>query len=110
MERDSDHSQKILLAVEFATAPRTLPGKLPGYAIFQRMGIPEVVRAFDENESLFVRLLAARKFASVLNQHMGYWEKRVPPTSGATCITPSAATRSSRRPSSSSRVPSEVGC
>jgi hypothetical protein len=78
-ERAFDHSQKIPLAVEFGTTPRTLPGKLPGYAIFQRLGIPEVVRAFDENESLFVRLLAGRKFASVLNQHMGYWEKRVPP-------------------------------
>jgi hypothetical protein len=44
MERDFDHSQKILLAVEFGTAPRTLPGRLPGYAIFQRLEIPEVVR------------------------------------------------------------------
>jgi hypothetical protein len=40
------------------------------------LGIPEVVRAFDENEGLFVRLLAGRKFQSVLNQHMGYWENR----------------------------------
>ena len=79
MERAFDHSQKILLAVEFGTAPRMLPGKLPGYAIFHRLGITEVVRAFDEKESLFVRLLAGRKFQSVLNQHMGYWENRVPP-------------------------------
>jgi hypothetical protein len=79
MERAFDHSRKILLAVEFGTAPRMLPGALPGYTVFQRLGIPEVIRAFDEQENLFVRLLAGRKFQSVLKAHMGYWESRVPP-------------------------------
>lgn len=78
MDRAFDYSQKILLAVEFGTAPTALPGPLPGYSIFQRVAIPEIVRAFDENENLFVRLLAGRKFQNVLNEHMGYWEERVP--------------------------------
>jgi len=78
MDRTFNYSQKILLAVEFGTAPTALPGPPPGCAIFQRVGIPEIVRAFDENESLFVRLLAGRKFQNVLNEHMGYWEERVP--------------------------------
>lgn len=78
MDRTFDHTQKILLAVEYAAAPRRLAGPLPGYSVFQRLGIPEIVRAFEENESLFVRLIAGRKFQTVLNAHMGYWEERVP--------------------------------
>lgn len=79
MDRAFDHTQKILLAVEFAASPRALSDMPPSYAAFQRLAIPEVVKAFDESESLFVRLLAGRKFETNLNQHMGYWEKRVPP-------------------------------
>ena len=77
MDRQFDYTQKILVAVEFAEAPRELAG-LPGYARFKRLSIPDVIRAFDETHSLFVQLLAGRKFRNVLEQHMGYWEKRIP--------------------------------
>src|SRR6202012_961776 len=56
---------------------RELAG-LPGYARFKRLSTPDVIRAFDETHSLFVQLLAGRKFRNVLEQHMGYWEKRIP--------------------------------
>jgi hypothetical protein len=78
MARTFDYAQKILLAVEFTSSPSRLPGTLPGYAVFRRLAIPDIVRAFDENETLFVRLVAGRKFESVLNLHMGYWEERIP--------------------------------
>ena len=57
MDRQFDYTQKILVAVEFAEAPRELAG-LPGYARFKRLSIPAVIRAFDETHSLFVQLLA----------------------------------------------------
>lgn len=78
MDRHFDYGQKILLAVEYADAPRQFQGMPPSYARFKRLAIPEVVRAFDESHNLFVQLLAGRKFKDVLERHMGYWEKRVP--------------------------------
>ena len=48
------------------------------YARFKRLPIPDVVRAFDDTQNLFVQMIAGRKFRNVLEQHMGYWEKRVP--------------------------------
>ena len=78
MDRKFDYTQRILLAVEFADAPRRLKGMPATYARFKRLSIPDVVRAFDETQSLFVQLIAGRKFRNVLDQHMGYWEKRVP--------------------------------
>lgn len=79
MDRHFDYAQKILVAVEFGPKPRPLSEMPATYSVYQRIGIPDVVRAFDEIESLFVRLFAGRKFHSVLQQHMGYWEQRVPP-------------------------------
>jgi hypothetical protein len=78
MDRKFDYTQKILLAVEFADAPRRLEAMPATYARFKRLSIPDVVRAFDETLNLFVQLIAGRKFRNVLEQHMGYWEKRVP--------------------------------
>jgi hypothetical protein len=78
MDRHFDYAQKILVAVEFADAPRQLQGMPAGYARFKRLAIPEVVRAFDESHNLFVQLIAGRKFKDVLERHMGYWEKSVP--------------------------------
>lgn len=78
MDRHFDYTQKILVAVEFAAAPRHLSDMPATYSLFQRIAIPEVVRTFAEVESLFVRLIAGRQFQSVLEHHMGYWEKRVP--------------------------------
>lgn len=78
MDRQFDYAQKILLAVEFADAPRQLEEMPATYARFQRMSIPDVVRAFDETHNLFVQLLAGHKFQNTLEQHMGYWEKRIP--------------------------------
>ena len=78
MDRKFDYTQKILLAVEFADAPRRLEGMPATYARFKRRSIPDVVRAFDETQSLFVQLIAGRKFRNVLEQHMGYWEKKSP--------------------------------
>jgi hypothetical protein len=78
MGRQFDYNQKVLLAVEFADAPRRMEGMPASYARFKRLSIPDVVRAFDESHNLFTQLLAGRKFQNVLEQHMGYWEKRVP--------------------------------
>lgn len=78
MDRQFDYNRKILLAVEFADAPRRMEGMPASYARFKRLSIPDVVRAFDESHNLFTQLLAGRKFQNVLEQHMGYWEKRVP--------------------------------
>lgn len=78
MNRSFDYTQKILVAVEFAGTPRQLANMPPGYTVFQRLGIPEVMRAFDATQSWFVQMLAGRKFQHVLDEHMGYWEKRVP--------------------------------
>lgn len=77
MDRDFDYTQKILVAVEFAETPRQL-GNLPGYALFQRLSIPEVMQAFDASHSWVVQMLGGRKFYQVLDEHMGYWEKRIP--------------------------------
>ena len=78
MDRTFDYAQKILLAVEFAAAPQRLPDMPAGYSVFKRMSIPEVMQAFDDTQSWFVQLLAGRKFHHVLEEHMGYWERRVP--------------------------------
>ncbi len=56
MDRSFDYTQKILLAVEIAAAPRPLTDMPPGYTVFQRLDIAEVERAFDESENLFARL------------------------------------------------------
>jgi hypothetical protein len=78
MDRQFDYTQRILLAVEFADAPRTLEGLPATYARFKRLSIADVIQAFDETHSLFVQLIAGRKFRNVLEQHMGYWESRIP--------------------------------
>lgn len=78
MDRSFEYGQKLLVAVEIAAQPRPLRELPPSHAVFQRLAIPEVVRAFEASESLLVRLVAGRKFHSVLERQMGYWEKRVP--------------------------------
>lgn len=78
MDRQFDYTQKILLAVEFADAPRRMEGMPATYALFKRLSIPEVLQAFEATQSLAVRLVAGGKFRHVLEQHMGYWENRVP--------------------------------
>jgi hypothetical protein len=78
MDRTFDYDQRILLAIEIADAPRQLKGMPATYARFKRLSIADVVRVFDETQNLFVQLIAGRKFRSVLEQHMGYWEKRIP--------------------------------
>ena len=78
MDRHFDYTRKILVAVEYADAPRQLKDMPEGYSVFQRLSIPEVTRAFDATQSWFVQLLAGRKFHQVLDEHMGYWEQRVP--------------------------------
>jgi hypothetical protein len=78
MDRQFDYAQKIFLAVEFADAPRRIEGMPATYARFKRLTIPDVIRAFDETHSLFAQLIAGRKFRDALEQHMGYWEKKIP--------------------------------
>jgi len=78
MDRTFDYNQRILLALEIADAPRQLKGMPATYARFKRLSIADVVRVFDETQNLFVQLIAGRKFRNVLEQHMGYWEKRIP--------------------------------
>jgi hypothetical protein len=78
MDRQFDYTQKILLAVELADAPRRIESMPATYARFRRLSIPDVVRAFDETHGLFARLIAGHAFRGVLEQHMGYWEQRIP--------------------------------
>jgi hypothetical protein len=78
MERQFDYTQKILVAVEFGQKPRELSDMPASYAVFQRVPVAQVFRTFEEIESLFVRLVGGRKFHEALDQHMGYWEKKVP--------------------------------
>ncbi|HUI72759.1 MAG TPA: hypothetical protein VL354_19715 [Spirochaetia bacterium] len=78
MERSFDYSQKILVAVETGIAPRVVSGLPDSHAVFKRISIPEIIRAFDHGANPLVRLIAGGKFRRVLDQRMGYWEKRVP--------------------------------
>jgi hypothetical protein len=78
MDHQFDYAQKILLAVEMAEAPRRLAGMPETYALFRRVPIPDVMRAFEATHSRLVQIVAGGKFQSVLQQHMGYWEDRVP--------------------------------
>ncbi len=84
MEREFNYSQKILVAVETGPAPRTIPDLPSSHAVFQRVGISEVVRAFGQNVNPLVRLLVGAKFRQVQDQRMGYWEKRIP--AGQSCF------------------------
>jgi hypothetical protein len=52
MDRQFNYTQKILFAVEFASAPRQLAGMPASYARFKRFAIPDVVKAFDESHGL----------------------------------------------------------
>jgi hypothetical protein len=78
IDRHFDYTNKILVAVEFADAPRKLDNMPPSYSVFQRLAIPEVMKAFDATQSWFVQLLAGRHFHEVLDERMGYWEKLIP--------------------------------
>jgi hypothetical protein len=78
VDRKFDYAQKILLAVEYADAPRRLAGMPATYAVFKRLPIPEVVRAFEQTQSSSAPPVGADNFRHVLDHRMGYWEKRVP--------------------------------
>ena len=84
MNRDFDYSQKVLVAVEFADKPRTLANLPKTHTVFRRIGIPEVVKAFNREVNPLGRLLAGAKFRKVLDLRMGYWEKKIPP--GQSCF------------------------
>lgn len=84
MDRQFDYAQKILVAVEFAEAPRRIDGMPATYARFKRLTVADVVRVFDETHSLFAQLMAGRKFRDVLEQHTGYWTKKIP--AGMSCF------------------------
>src|SRR5262249_48289350 len=72
------HPQKILLAIEFGTSPRQLRDMPPGYMVFKRVRVPEIMRAFDDNTSLLARTFARHKFQQAIDHSMGYWEKLIP--------------------------------
>jgi hypothetical protein len=76
MDRQFDYAQKILLAVEFADTPRQIEG-LPAYALFQRLSIPDVIKAFAARQSQPASAAASAEFQRVLDQRMGFWEKQV---------------------------------
>ncbi len=78
MERNFDYTQKILVAVEFGLEPKKLSNMPPGYSVFQRLAIPEVVKIFNDTVNPVARLIAGRKFQSVLDKRMGYWETKIP--------------------------------
>ena len=75
MDRQFDYTQKILLAVEFADAPRRMEGMPSSYAVFRRLSIPEVIRQFAATARSPAP--ADGEFQNVLEHRMGYWEKRV---------------------------------
>lgn len=80
MDRQFDYAQKILLAVEFADAPRRMEAMPASYAVFKRMSIPEVIRDLQANLSsagAAAPPIDLGKFRNVLDQRMGYWEQRV---------------------------------
>lgn len=82
MDRTFDHTQKILVAVEIAAAPRSLKDMPPGYTVFQRIDLAEVERAFDEADGAVAPGLDRQKFHEVANRQMGYWQARVPAGKG----------------------------
>jgi hypothetical protein len=83
MDRSFDYSQKILLAVEFADHPRELAEPPPSHSVFRRIPIPEVTRAFEESHGLAARISGGARFHRAIDEHMGYWEERVP--AGRSC-------------------------
>jgi len=78
VDRQFDYTQKILLAVEFADAPRRMDGMPASYAVFKRLSIPEVLREFGATASSSVPVPEAAAFRGVLEHRMGFWEKKVP--------------------------------
>ena len=76
MDRKFDYAQKILLAVEYADAPRRMEGMPASYALFKRLSIPEVVRTVEQTQSSSVPPIGAAKFRNMLDQNMGYWEEK----------------------------------
>ena len=78
MDRTFDYAQKILLAVEYADAPRRMEAMPATYALFKRLSIPEVIRAAQETQSSSAPPTGGGKFQTMLDQRMGYWEKSVP--------------------------------
>ncbi|MGO9697638.1 MAG: hypothetical protein ACLPX7_00050 [Xanthobacteraceae bacterium] len=78
MDRQFDYTQKILLAVEFADAPRRMEGMPASYARFKRLSIPEVIREFAAKASSSAPVTADGAFRNVLEHRMGYWEKKIP--------------------------------
>jgi hypothetical protein len=81
VERQFDYAQKILLAIEFADAPRRLEAMPATYVLFKRLSIPEVIREFQavqvQRAAGSAPAIDLGKFRKVLDQRMGYWEQRV---------------------------------
>ncbi len=84
MNRSFDYSQRVLVAVEVGTEPSRPRGLPDSHAVFRRIGIPEVIAAFNAQVPALARLIAGRRFRRVLDQRMGYWEQRVP--EGQSCF------------------------
>jgi hypothetical protein len=84
MDRQFDYTQKILLAVEFADAPRRMEAMPATYARFRRLSIPDVIQAADQMPNLRTQLSAEPNFRKMVEQRMGYWEERVP--AGTQCF------------------------
>lgn len=78
VDRKFDYAQKILLAVEYADAPRRMEAMPASYAVFKRLSIPEVIRAVQDTHSVSAPPTSGGKFQTMLDQRMGYWEKSVP--------------------------------
>jgi hypothetical protein len=78
MDRHFDYAWKILLAIEFADAPRRMDGLPATYALFKRLSIPEVIAAFAPARSATAPAAAGADFQQRLDQRMGFWETKVP--------------------------------
>jgi hypothetical protein len=83
VDRQFDYAQKILVAVEFADAPRRLEGMPAGYALFRRLSIPDVIQAVGETQTL-AGAASDGRFRTMLDRNMGYWEQHVP--NGKSCF------------------------
>lgn len=72
------YQQKILVAVQFGTTPKTFNDSSVIYSVFQRLNIAQVKKAFADNVNFFIRMISAKKFEHLLDQRMSYWEQKIP--------------------------------
>lgn len=78
IDRRFDYTQQVLVAVQLGAEPRKLTGMPDSYSVFRRLSIRELIEAFKVHAGASAGPAAGQEFERVLDEHMGYWEKRVP--------------------------------